>query len=105
MITSTTLKVTSSQSTSNGKKVKKEAVWVADNNHAVKVTTLQNITGRCTWASRDAAYANVTYVCECGRTKTYRGNAKKAHLSDHNSWFTPEQIAHIDAMLNQMEAN
>jgi hypothetical protein len=100
----TPLKLIYSQSTGTGKKVKKEGVWIADNGHAIKVPTLQNITGRCTWASRDAAYANVAYACECGRTKTYHGSAKKAHLSDHDSWFTPEQIAHIDSMLNELIA-
>jgi len=98
----TPLKVTFTKSTGNGKQVKKEGVWIADNGHAVKVTTLQNITSRCTWASRDAAYANVSYACECGSVKTYYGSAKKAHLSEHDSWFTPAQIAHLDAVINEL---
>ena len=93
------LKVVFEKQTSNGKQVKKEGVWIANNGHAVKVITLQNITGRCTWSSREAAYANVSYACDCGRVKTYQGSAKKAHLDTHDAWFTPEQIAHFNALL------
>ena len=97
------LKVVFEKQSGNGKQVKREGVWVANNGHAVKVMTLQNITSRCNRLMRDAAYANVSYICECGRTKTYNGSAKKAHLEAHDAWYTPEQIVNLDAMLQDAQ--
>jgi hypothetical protein len=87
--------------TGNGRLVNTERQWVASNGHVVTVLTRQNITSRTTWSSRNAAFAEVNYICECGRTKRNQGSPKKAELENHDNWFTPEQIANINKMIWQ----
>lgn len=85
--------------TGNGRLVNTERQWVAPNGHVVTIKTRQNITSRSTWSARNAAFAEVNYICECGRTKRNQGSPKKAELQNHDNWFTPEQIAHIQKMI------
>jgi hypothetical protein len=85
--------------TGNGRLVNTERDWVAPNGHIVKVLTRQNITSKSTWSARNAAFAEVNYICDCGKTKRSLGSPKKAELENHDNWLTPEQIAHINKMI------
>lgn len=85
--------VTYEKQTHNGLLRNTERTWVASNGHTVKVITKQNIACKTTWAGRNAAFAEVAYVCECGREFSIQGNPKKSALDAHDSWFTQEERA------------
>ena len=91
--------VTFEKQTHKGLLRKTERTWVANNGHVVTVKTDSNTACLTTWAGRQAAYAHVYYTCECGRTKSANGQPKKAELDNHDSWFTPEQIAESYAVI------
>jgi hypothetical protein len=91
--------VTFEKQTHQGLRRDTERTWVAPNGHSVLVKTSQNITSKGSWAGRSYCFANVTYVCECGSEFQKSGNPKKAELNNHDSWFTPTQIAHINEMI------
>lgn len=93
------VKVTFEKHTSNGTLRETERTWVAPNGHSVKVLTDSMINSKCSYATRNAAYAYVTYVCECGKTRKVSGAPKKSELAKHDSWFTQE---HIESTLNSM---
>jgi len=93
------VKKTFGKRTGNGRPVSTERDWVAPNGHIVKVLTRQNITSKSSWSARNAAFAEVNYICECGRRKSNQGSPRKAELENHDNWLTPEQIAHINKMI------
>ena len=101
----TPLKVISSKQMHDGRRVIKQGVWIADNGHKVTVTTNQNISSRGSIICNASHWARVTYLCECGNETHASGSAKKAELKNHDSWTTPAQIAHINAMLSELAGN
>jgi hypothetical protein len=94
--------VTYEKQTHNGLFRNTERTWVASNGHTVKVITKQNIACKTTWAGRNAAFAEVAYVCECGREFSTQGNPKKSALDAHDSWFTKSERKELVARM--MEA-
>jgi hypothetical protein len=95
------IKVTLDKQTHMGRLVQTERNWLAPNGHNVLVKTRQNITSRGSYFGNTMHYAHVEFYCECGRRANKNGSPKKSELLNHDSWLTPEQIAHIDAMINQ----
>jgi hypothetical protein len=93
------IKTIMNQQTHLGRLVATEREWVAANGHKVFVRTRQNITSRGSYFGNTMHYAYVDYVCECGNTATKNGSPKKAELLNHDSWLTPEQVAHITKMI------
>lgn len=94
------MNITFEKQTSNGLLRNTERTWIASNGHTVKVTTEQLINSRCSYATRNAAFAKAHFVCECGKKFTTHGNPKKSTLDNHDAWFTPAQIEeNINAML------
>jgi len=96
-----TIEITFEKQTHEGLLRNTKRVWTATNGHLVVVKTIQQITSKGSWSGYANCFANVTYVCECGRTATHSGNPKKAELANHDKWLTPEQVNHIVKMINK----
>jgi hypothetical protein len=79
--------------------------WVTSNGHVVTILTSTNTTCLTTWGGRNNAFANVQYVCECGKSKLTTGLPKKSELDSHDSWFTAEERATHTATLLALLGN
>ena len=85
--------------TRNGRLVVTSRTWVAANGHQVTVLTDSCVNARASMLDRMTAYSRHTYKCECGREMSGRGTPKKAHLANHDAWFTQAQIEQVKAAL------
>jgi hypothetical protein len=85
--------------TRNGRLVATRRIWVAANGHQVTVETDACVNSGSTYGDRQSKYARVAYHCECGREYQAPGTPKKAHLANHDAWFTQAQIEQVKAAL------
>ena len=89
--------------TSNGLLRETERTWVASNGHLVKVITEQLINSRCSYATRNSAFAKVNFICECGKKFTTHGNPKKSSLESHDTkWKSDAEMQKIMEMLKSL---